>query len=59
MKNMLFIVGIGVLIIGMPLATALSTPTMTYSKPVIKNLEKEISTNTNTDHSATTDEPPS
>jgi hypothetical protein len=36
MKNMLFIVGIGVLIIGMPLATALSTPTMTYSKPVMK-----------------------
>jgi len=36
MKNMLFIVGIGVLIIGMSLATALSTPTMTYSKPVTR-----------------------
>jgi hypothetical protein len=59
MKNMLFIVGIGVLIIGMPLATALSTPTMTQSKPVIKSLEKEISTNTNTDHSSNTNEPPS
>ena len=58
MKNMLFIVGIGILMIGMPLATALSTSTMTYSKPVINSLEKETSTITNTDHSATTDEPP-
>jgi len=59
MKNMLFIVGIGILMIGMPLATALSTSTMTYSKPVLNSIEKETSTSTNTDHSATTDEPPS
>jgi hypothetical protein len=59
MKNKIFIVGISLLIIGMPLAAGLITPTMTSSKLEGNALKKQIVTNKYTDRPMRSDEPPS
>jgi hypothetical protein len=58
MKNVLLIFGIGILIIGMPLATSINTSIMTHTNLPTTTAEKQTSIIRNTNQPPTTDEPP-
>ncbi len=59
MRNKILLFGIGVLLLGMPLATAINTSSMTNSNLAIQNPENVTAITKNAHQPQITDEPPS
>lgn len=58
MKKLFLLIGISLLLVGMPMATAISSPVWVLSKPKIQRLEKEVATIEETNNPSTMEDPP-
>ena len=58
MKKLLSLLSVCIILIGMPAATALSSPVWILSQPKIRNIEKEMTTLTDVNGPSTMEDPP-